>query len=458
MKTITIQKLANAINATLPRNADLTKTISGVSIDSRTIKPGDAFFAVTGENFDGHNYIDQAFAKGASCAVTSRKLKNSKSNTILKVRDTIKALGELANNYRNQSNFKVVAITGSAGKTTTRQIAAHVLSRHFDCHQSEKNFNNNIGLPLTILSAPDNCRIAVTELGTSKPGEIAALSRIAEPDIAIITNIYPAHIEGLKSIEGIIAEKSSIAGALKPGGKFIINAAFPSLMDHCKNTHPDFITFGTTGNCDINIENATSSGTSSALTIEGTQVTVPLPGQGNIENASAAWAICKQFDITPQQFARAMETLPAVTMRMEIKKVGSVTVINDCYNANPASMQNAIQCLSQNAARRNKRSVFICGSMAELADHCDFHHTELGQTIAASEIDLLLTAGPHANTIAKAAKSSPDNNIIVSAFADTDQLCQNLNYFLHPDDIILVKGSRDARLEAAVEMISHLFT
>ena len=187
--------------------ADCVPFFTGVSTDSRTVKPGDCFFAIAGENFDGHDYIDEVFSKGAVCAVVSRCSKEEAremrdEKRILRVDDTIKALGDLARQYRKKAGYKVIAITGSVGKTTTRQITHHVLSQHFKTHQSPKSFNNNIGLPLTLLNSPKGTEIVIAELGSNHPGEIAYLTQIAAPDIAVVTNIYSAHLEGFGSLEG----------------------------------------------------------------------------------------------------------------------------------------------------------------------------------------------------------------------------------------------------------------
>ena len=191
------------------KTADEGPLITGVSIDSRTTAPGDCFFAIKGEDFDGHDYVPEALAKGAACAVVGKRIGVEwiRGEYVLCVADTIKAMGDLAREYRRQSGFKVVAITGSAGKTTTRQIVSHVLSRQFHVHQSPRSFNNNIGLPLTLLSAEPQTEIVVAELGSNHPGEIANLTRIAQPDIAVVTNVHPAHLEGFGNLATIVDEK-----------------------------------------------------------------------------------------------------------------------------------------------------------------------------------------------------------------------------------------------------------
>jgi UDP-N-acetylmuramoyl-tripeptide--D-alanyl-D-alanine ligase len=221
-------------------------SFTGISTDSRTTKAGDCFFAIPGENFDGHDYVLDALAKGAVCGVVSKKLDDEEfaDKCLLRVEDTIKALGDLAGEYRRQAGFKVVAITGSAGKTTTRQIAYHALSRRFGVYQSPRSFNNKIGLPLTLLGANSHDQVVIAELGSNHPGEISYLTRIAAPDIALVTNVYPAHLEGFGDLQTIVQEKLSISEGLTPDGTLIINADFGQLVDACRAKGAGFATFG----------------------------------------------------------------------------------------------------------------------------------------------------------------------------------------------------------------------
>ena len=222
MKKFQIADLAKIIKAH-PQQAASPDSFTGVSTDSRSIQPGDCFFAIAGDNFDGHDYVPGVFAKGAACAVVSRDI-DPAGNCLLKVNDTTKALGDFAAEYRRLMNFKVIAITGSVGKTTVRQILYHVLSRHYRVYQSPKNFNNQIGLPLTLLGADPDHQIVIAELGTNHPGEIAHLTRIAQPNIAVVTSVHPAHLEGFGNVSAIAKEKLSISQGLPPDGVLIINA------------------------------------------------------------------------------------------------------------------------------------------------------------------------------------------------------------------------------------------
>ncbi len=469
MKEFLIEDLAKIISARLeqdaspwaqghePRVTSHAPCFTGVSTDSRTTQPGDCFFAIDGEIFDGHNYIADAFTKGAVCAVVSKDTQFT-GGALLKVPDTIRALGDLAREYRRQANFKVVAITGSVGKTTTRQIVYHVLSQHFRVVQAPKNFNNNIGLPLTLLGADPEHEIVIAELGSNYPGEIAYLTRIAEPNIAVVTNVYSAHLAGLRDLETIIQEKLSISEGLRSGGILIINGCLDRLVGACRTRNTAFITFGDSDRCDIKAQNITYERFGSRLTIYRAEVSLPLPGRGNVENALAAWAVCSCFRINIEDFAHALKTMPAIPMRTELLHIGKLTLLNDSYNANPASMKNALDILANIGSFENRRLVFICGDMAELGPQSQDFHAELGASVAQAKVQLLIAAGEFAQVTAEAAKRTARHDLQAECFKDTASVCNNLQKFIKEDDIILVKGSRVARLEMAVEKLRQLFS
>ena len=435
-------------------------SFTGVSTDSRSTKAGDCFFAIPGENFDGHDYVSDAFAKGAVCAVVGKDIDSEKSagKCLLKVEDTIRALGELAGEYRRQAGYKVVAITGSAGKTTTRQIIYHALSQRFRVYQAPKSFNNQIGLPLTLLGAAANDQIVIAELGSNHPGEIPYLTRIAEPDIAVVTNVHPAHLEGFGDLQAIIQEKSSISEGLKPDGVLIINGDFDRLVEACRARGLRFITFGKSDGCDYRAGNIRPDGQASRFTIDGVEVFLPLAGPGNVENALAAWAACSQLGLTIDDFAQAIETLSPVSMRTELLQIGTLTVLSDCYNANPASMRNALEIMANLDPTGQRREVFICGDMAELGGQAERLHAELGGNIAQAGVQLLLAVGKFAKIAAEAAQASAEYDLKIKCFEDTVSAYNNLHEFIKDYDIILVKGSRVVKLEMLVEKLNELFS
>jgi UDP-N-acetylmuramoyl-tripeptide--D-alanyl-D-alanine ligase len=461
MKKFPIKDLAEIIQAPLEQDASRPPHFTGVSTDSRTTKADDCFFAITGENLDGHDFISDAFDAGAVCAVVGKDADTKKltGRCILTVDDTIKALGRLAANYRQKNSFKVIAITGSVGKTTTRQIVYHVLSRHYNCCQAPKNFNNNIGLPLTLLAADREHEIIIAELAANHPGEIEYLTNIARPNLALITNVNPAHLEGFGGIETIAAEKLSIAKGIEPNGALIINVELVKWLNHLSPvTDYQVMTFGQSDQCDIKASNITCSAQQSRFTIDGTEVLLPLPGAGNVENALAAFTVCSRFGININDFAQAVKNLHAVPMRTELLQIGNLTVLNDCYNANPASMKNALDILANLGSAEKRRLVFICSDMAELGRQSQTLHEQLGPHITKANVHLLLTIGNFANITAKSAKKSAKYNLQTKSFDDTPSACNNLQDYIKDDDIILVKGSRIAKLEMVIEKLKELFS
>lgn len=445
---------------TMPSGTGDSLSFTGVSTDSRTTKAGDCFFAIPGDKFDGHDYLADVFAKGAVCAVVSRKSGSEefKDKCLIQVEDTIKALGDLAGEYRRQAGFKVVAITGSVGKTTTRQIIHHVLSRHFRTHQSPGSFNNNIGVPLTLLSAGPGVEIVVSELGSNHPGEISYLTRIAQPDIAVVTNVHPAHLEGFGDLQTIVHEKLSISEGLRMDGVLIINGDFEQLVNTCRAGGIQHVTFSTSGGSKYRAGNIRADGQVSRFTIEGKEVCLPLPGPGNVENALAAWAVCGELGLTIDDFARDIESLPPVSMRAELLHVGTLTILSDCYNANPASMKNALRILAGLERTYKNRLVFICGQMAELGPQTEELHAELGAFIAQAGVQLMVAVGEMAKVAGRSARENAAYDLEMKCFSDTISACNNLHEFIKDYDIILIKGSRTAKLEMVVNKLKGLFS
>jgi len=457
MKAHTIDKLAQIIDARVPRQSG---KITAVSTDSRSISRGDCFFAIPGPNFDGHSFVGQAIAKGAVCAVVNRgiELPETDEKFLLRVDDTVKALGGLAAHYRTECGFKVIAITGSVGKTTTRHIITHVLSSRHRVFQAPKSFNNQIGLPLTLLTARPEDEFVVAELGANRPGEIAYLSRIAQPDLAVITSVCPAHLEGFGTLDTIVQEKLSIAEGLSSDGCLLVNGDYENLIAAARRRKLNFTTFGFSQRCDIHPQQSDWNHQGSQFTIGSVTINLPLGGRGNLENTLAAWAVCSKFGSTAEQFAAAVRNLPPVPMRAEVKHLGTITVIDDCYNANPASMKNALEILSKTAAAEKQRAVFICGDMAELGKDSEDLHARLGRNIAAAGVELVIAVGPLAAVVALTAQQIADYDLLVETFADADSAADNMHKFIKDYDIVLVKGSRNVALEKVVQKLARLFS
>ena len=453
----TLKNLINVLDADSSAHPVNDAQVHGITIDSRAILPSQAFVAIRGQRFDGHDFAAAAARQGAACIIAeyAPAMPSDKTTPVLIVNDTVGALATLARWYRRQLSATVIAITGSAGKTTVRHMLHHVLSRFYKSHQAAGSFNNHIGVPLTILSAPADCQVLLTELGTNHPGEIEPLARIANPDIACITLIGPAHLECLGSLKNILIEKASIAKGLKPGGTLIINGDQPDLVAYAKTLDCRIKTFGTTDNCDIIGNDLISDGLTGTLTIEGRAITLPLPGKANLINALTVWSICRDLKVALSDFAEAMADLKPFPMRLATETIGSLTLLNDCYNASPVSTANALDTLAHMAKQTRQRAVFVAGSMGELGPGAARLHRRLGQQAADAGVVCLLACGPFASDIVQGARQAGFDGTS-EIFKTTAELCDKLHSFVRPADIILVKGSRSAALEAAVETIKHL--
>lgn len=450
MRPTSIAKIAEVIGAKVLGPGDLAAQITSVNTDSRTVSPGQCFVAIPGKNFDGHDYIPSALSAGAACAISGRALRPD-YGIVLQVGDPVAALGDLARWYRLSLPATVISITGSAGKTSTREIVAHVLATRMPVHCAQKSFNNNIGLPLTLLGANDNHKVIITELGTNAPGEISYLTKIAMPDIALITNIHPAHLEGFGSVGGIVQEKSSIVEGLRPGGEFWINGDFANLRSYCDSKGFRYQTFGFSDACNLRGIDPQTDESGGSVTLENIRLRVPLVGRANLANCVAAWAICRQMGMTIRDFAAAVVQIKPVTMRLQVESLGPIRLINDCYNANPGSMANALDYLRSFAQGRR---VFVCGSMAELGPDSPAFHRQLGDQAVQAEVRVLLASGPYAAAVVEGTSGKIPT---VRTFATTPEMVDSLRQFIKPADIVLVKGSRSAKLESAVEALKAIF-
>jgi UDP-N-acetylmuramoyl-tripeptide--D-alanyl-D-alanine ligase len=449
MKEISVRDIADVLKATGVVPDGIAK---GVCTDSREVKAGDCFFALTGENFDGHDFVSQAIDKGAVCAVVSKSCGTGRE---LVVEDTTTALGKLAGWYRRNSGFKLVAVTGSAGKTTTRHIISHVLKSRYRVHESPKNFNNHIGLPLTILSARADTEIVIAEIGANHPGEISTLTEIAAPDIAVVTNAGAAHLEGFGTVEVVAAEKLSISRGLGDKGMLVVSADCVNLSAACDFDSARTVTFGLSAGADICADDVSYNHLNTTFELNGVTVDLPLASSANLQNALAAFGVCEKFGITASEFADAVKSLSCVKMRGEVLNFGSLTVINDCYNANPASMRTALEMGSNFSRRTKKRFVFISGHMGELGDSAEKYHRELGSSCAPYGVKMLICIGPWAEMTANAAEIN--GGIETKIFKDTVSACNRLEKYIKKSDIVLVKGSRVASLELVVDKLAGLY-
>ena len=440
---------------------DRGHSFAGVSIDSRNISPEDFFFAIIGESHDGHGFASAAVDQGAGGLVIDRQMVEklplsawkAKDVACIAVADTTRALGDLAAFNRRRAKVSVAAITGSNGKTTTRKLTAGVVARQFNMLATAGNFNNEIGLPLTLLGLSTDHQWAVVELGTNHPGEIARLTAICSPDIGVITNIGPAHLEGLGSLEGVMREKGDLIKGLGRDGQAVLNADDPRVLQLARESQHEVLLYGRSQDATIRAEEIKEDAqTSSFLLILGQEriaVQLNSPGQYMISNALAAAAVGYLLGIPAATVKAGLESFKPVAGRMNIRHLpNGIQIIDDTYNANPDSMKAALATL--NKTRTGGRKIFVAGDMFELGAQAPELHRQVGALAARTEIDRLYASGEHAALVMAGAQQEgmPAANTITGS---RDEIIEDLKGWLQPGDWVLVKGSRGMAMEKVVQ-------
>jgi UDP-N-acetylmuramoyl-tripeptide--D-alanyl-D-alanine ligase len=418
--------------------------VTGVAIDTRKLQPGDLFVAIKGERADGHDYLDQAAARGAVAALVTRKVDSELPQVL--VNDAVLALGDLASAVRAQRDVRVIGITGSNGKTTVKTLVASILSRHGRTHVSAGNFNNELGLPLSLLSMPRDTEYAVFEMGAGKPGDIAYLAAIARPDIGLVTLIAPAHLARMGSIEGVAETKGALYQALPADGIAIINAddAFASFFGGLAGARRQ-LRFGLEQPADVGadiIEQRVDGSRFVLSTPHGdAEVALPLPGRHNIANALAATAVALALEVPLETIVAGLEQVPGVAGRLRREVMGGGwTLIDDSYNANPSSMAAAIDTLLLAGGER----WLVLGDMAELGAEARALHAGIGERASERGVDRLFAVGPLGVATVEAFGAGGEH------FDDKAALIAALKSRVHAGVTCLVKGSRSAGMEQVV--------
>jgi UDP-N-acetylmuramoyl-tripeptide--D-alanyl-D-alanine ligase len=431
---------------------ELKEVAQGYSIDSRTIQADELFFAVKGERLDGHDYVNQALERGAVSAVVQKDqlARYPVKTCLLAVDDTLVALQTLATAVRRLWGKPLVGITGSVGKTTTKEAIAHVLSSRFRVLKSEGNFNNHFGLPLMLLKLEPEHDIAVIEMGMSHAGEIAALAKIAQPEIGVVTLVAPVHLEYFDSIAGIARAKYELIESLPPGGTAVLNADDEYVSSFGRDFKGRVILFGTQRPADVRAENIASRGAEGSafdVVVEGVRqrVTLPLVGAHNITNALAAVAVALQRGIPLPEIVAALATLSPADKRGQVVQVGNIKVVNDCYNSNPKALSAMVDTL---AAMPATRRIVVAGEMLELGPTGGEMHRCAGQHIAEKKIDVLVGVRGLAQAMVDAAKSV---GMRAEFVATPEEAGEWLARETRDGDVVLLKASRGVKLEKALE-------
>jgi UDP-N-acetylmuramoyl-tripeptide--D-alanyl-D-alanine ligase len=432
--------------------------ISGFSIDSRTLQPGDLFFAIKGPRFDGHDFLYSVFQKGAAAAVVSElKPEISPSNSLLRVDDTTVALQKLARQYRQLWGKTVIAVTGSTGKTTTKTFIASVLHSRFKVFSNPGNLNNHYGLPLSLLRMPEDSDVAVLEMGMSALGEIATLSCICEPNIGVITNVQPVHLEFFESLEQIAQAKAELASYLEGRGTWVYNADDQLLAGRAESFRGDKIGFGIAQSASVRSENirvVDLHRTEFDLLMGRSRLKVVLPVAGKyfVYNFLAAAAVASLMGLTAEEVAARSASLSPAPMRGRIIRLKhSATVIDDSYNSNPAALHEV--ATSASVLGGYSRRVAVVGEMLELGARSKEFHFNAGLELAQMGYDWVIGVRGHAAEICAGARQGGAADAQVRFFSDSESAAEFVAPFCSSGDLLLVKGSRGVHMEKVVERL-----
>lgn len=431
-----------------------------ISTDSRSIKKGDLFIALSGPNFDGHDYVLDAFKKGASKAVISKDVPNlPKNKKIIKVTDTLAYLQKLANLHRKKTSAKIIAVTGSSGKTTTKDMIASVLSQGGKTLKTAENLNNEIGVPQTLLQIDKSHKYAVVEMGMQNKGEIELLAKISLPNAAVLTNVGEAHIGTLRTKKNIAKAKSEIFKFLKASDFAILNADDPYFEFQKKQIKDaEIVSFGLSNNADVRAQNIKENNNSISFGllfngIAHSDVSIPIPGKHNVYNALAAICVGLIYGISPKKIAKGLSTFKSSLKRMQIITLkNGARIINDSYNANPSSMKAVLRVLSSQKGNPSARKIAVLGDMLELGMKANYYHRQIGTLINELDIDILIAMGNLAKEVYLSAKKQP-NSKGRYFFKNKEEAFKKLQKIMSPGDIILLKGSRVMKMEEILEKI-----
>lgn len=455
MLNLTLKEIAQLADGKLNNEKFEDLVINDVSIDTRTLNKGDLYIPIIGENFDGHKFIDSAIMKDAK-AIFSEQGKFVKDDfPIIYVNDTTEALQEFSSKYRQSLDIKIIAITGSNGKTSTKDLISKILEEKYTVSKTIGNLNNHIGLPLTLLKFNKDTNIGVVEMGTDGFGQIEVLSKIARPDIAIITNIGDSHLEELKTKENIAKEKLHIIDYLAEDGVFYYNLDDPILTSEYKKLNKNIrdISFGKDPNADYRLNIIESNNKGSLFTLNDDFYNLTLIGKHQVYNASVAIAVAEEMGIEEDKIKHALLENEASSMRTELMNMKGFDILNDSYKSNPQSLLTALDTLNILDGYRNK--IAILGDMLELGENEEELHRNIGRQIDPDNLDYLLLFGPLSKYIYdEAVKIMGENKVFY--FDNKDKLVDKAKYIIKRGDIVLVKASRSMHLEEIIESLSKL--
>lgn len=432
--------------------------VPSFSTDTRNIIPGSTFIAIKGKNFDGHDYVREALEKGARGAIVESGVglaEAGKDKHLIVVDDATEAMGRIAAGIRSRAEIPFICITGTNGKTTTKEILSHVLSSKFKVLKSKKSFNNIIGLSLTLFDLDPSHEVAVLELGTNHPGEIPKLASIARPHMAIITNIGDGHLEFFGDRRGVFIEKASLLDLLPPSGMAFLNKD-DELLSRVAKTDAGKKFYGKGEGVDFRIGGLDRRADGYGFSVNGRDYFLPLEGEHNVYNAAAAIAASEYFGLTPEEIRESLSKVLLPEMRLQKVRSGGVVFINDSYNANPNSFECALKVLVKDPFALKKG--VVAGDMMELGARTEEFHRMLGRSIAEKGIDFLITIGPNARHMIDGAVCSGMGKDRAVEAGDHRSAADMLRSFAGPDTVVLLKGSRSSRMEEVLKCFTTFCT
>lgn len=423
---------------------------TGVSIDSRSVKRGDLFIAIKGIRFDGADFIGKAIEAGASGVVVSQHGKcDCGEVTRIRVGDTLRALGDIAAYHRNRFNIPFIGITGSNGKTSVKELTAHLLGSKYNILKNIGTENNLVGVPLTLLRLEKEHSIAVLELGANHPGEIGRLSEILRPDAGVITNIGESHLEFFKDKSGVFKAKTEMINSLDKDSILVINGDDEMLSEI--KSRARIIKFGLERSNDFRATDITSGESISFMMNGSHRFTVGAIGKHNVYNVLASLAVVSGFGINPGDAGEALSGFRFPRMRMEFRRVNGIGVINDAYNSNPLSLRNAIEAFSD--LETKGRRIVVSGDMFELGEKSRFYHNDAGRLIAGSPVDFLVTVGQLSRFTREGASSAGMDAEKIRSCSDAAEAAMVLKKIIRSGDTVLIKGSRAMHMEAIIDIL-----
>jgi len=454
MSPFTLHQLISAVRGQPIGAVNLDARVERIETDSRKIRRGDLFWALRGERFDGHAFLGEAASRGAVACVAQPEYLQGMTVPSIAVEDTLYALWDLAAWYRNLFEPMVIGVTGSVGKTTTRHLLHTVLSQQFPGVQNPANFNNHIGLPLSLLGLESRHEFAVLEMGASQRGEIRSLAALARPEVAVLTRIAPTHLDQFGSLETISETKGELLEAIPDTGFAVLNGDDHLIRHLASQASCRVILVGENPENDVIARYVTNDDGLIRFCVDRSEFALPAVGRHHLLAATIAVAVGREIDMSDEAIAAGLAAFEAVPGRCRLLAIGDWLVIDDTYNASPASMAAACETLAdwKNARKR----ILVVGDMLSLGTETEAFHRQLGQRIGSTSIDNVLVIGSQAGQVGTSARQAGLDPGCLGVCPDFDTLTTLLDCWLEPGDIILVKGSRGMRMEQVIDILQHL--